>query len=204
MVLPGKVAKEVRVQFADVIRRYIAGDRSLIDEIEANAQSSSPVAQMARATLGDGEEEQDRKRRRVMEDAQIQSLQNKNRIESLEIISTSMDLMTRLNPTWTNDSRFLLQLQDQVMNITAPPSAGMAITNGKHAPITISEVARELGQTLNHSQLIQVGRMVAKAYRQRHNAAAPEHAQYVDGATRMVKSYTEADRDLIEDAITNV
>jgi hypothetical protein len=204
MVLPGKVAKEVRVQFADVIRRYMAGDESLIDEIEANARSSSPVARMARATLGDGEDERDRKRRRLMEDAQTQSLQNKNRSESLGIISTSMDLMTRLNPGWTNDGRFLLQLQDQVMNIAASPSAPTAITNGDHAPLTISEVARGLGRSLNHGQLIQVGKLVAKAYRQRHNADPPSHQQYVDGATRLIKSYTEADRDLIEEAIMDV
>jgi len=35
-------------------------------------------------------------------------------------------------------------------------------------------------------------------------AEPPEHAQYVDGATRMIKSYTEADRDLVEDAIMSV
>ena len=61
MVLPGQVAKDVRVQFSNIIRRYMAGDESLKDEIDANAQSSSPLAQMARASLqGDGEEERDR------------------------------------------------------------------------------------------------------------------------------------------------
>jgi len=41
-------------------------------------------------------------------------------------------------------------------------------------------------------------------YRARHNAEPPEHGQYVDGATRMIKSYTEADRDLVEAAIMDV
>lgn len=197
MVLPGKVAKEVRVQFADVIRRYMAGDESLIDEIEANAQSGSPMARMARATLGDGEEEQDRKRRRLMEDAQYRSM-------SLGNISTAMGILGELNPSWRRDERLVLQLEDQVKNIVAPPSSALAITNGDHAPITISGVALELGRTLNHGQLIQAGRLVAKAYRQRHNTEPSEHGQYVDGATRMIKSYTEADRDLVEDAIMRV
>ena len=48
MVLPGEVAKGTRKQFSDVIKRYIAGDASLVPEIQANAQSASPIAQMAR------------------------------------------------------------------------------------------------------------------------------------------------------------
>jgi hypothetical protein len=198
MVLPGKVAKEVRTQFSNIIQRYMAGDESLKDEIDANARSTSPVAQMARASVqSDGEEERDRKRRRLTEDAQYRSL-------ALGNINTAMDIMSKLNPAWRNDGRLLVQLEDQVKNIVAPPSSTLAITNGEHAPITISEVARELGRTLNHGQLIQAGKLVAKAYRQRHNAEPPEHAQYVDGATRMIKSYTEADRDLVEDAIMSV
>ena len=48
----------------------MAGDESLKDEIDANAQSSSPVARMARASVQvNGEEERDCKRRRLMEDA---------------------------------------------------------------------------------------------------------------------------------------
>ena len=48
MVLPGRIAKETRTQFANIIRRYLAGDHSLISEIQANAASALPVAQMAR------------------------------------------------------------------------------------------------------------------------------------------------------------
>ena len=32
MVLPGKMAKEMRVKFADIIKRYLAGDASLVKE----------------------------------------------------------------------------------------------------------------------------------------------------------------------------
>ena len=49
MVLPGKVAKETRKAFASIIHRYLAGDKSLITEIQANAESGSPIAQLARA-----------------------------------------------------------------------------------------------------------------------------------------------------------
>lgn len=36
MVLPGKTAKHIRKQFADIIVRYLDGDRSLCSEVEAN------------------------------------------------------------------------------------------------------------------------------------------------------------------------
>ena len=51
MVLPGDEAKRTRVQFADILKRYMAGDKSLIAEIDANAESNSPIPQMARASL---------------------------------------------------------------------------------------------------------------------------------------------------------
>ncbi len=52
MVLPGEMAKETRAQFASIIERYMAGDGSLHAEIEANAASAAPIAQLARDSLG--------------------------------------------------------------------------------------------------------------------------------------------------------
>ena len=51
MVLPGETAKKYRKQFAAIIRRHFAGDQSLHAEIDANATSNHPVAQMARESL---------------------------------------------------------------------------------------------------------------------------------------------------------
>ena len=51
MVLPGKVAKEYRHKFADIIRAYLAGDSKLIDQIEANAVSTNPINRMARESM---------------------------------------------------------------------------------------------------------------------------------------------------------
>ena len=48
MVLPGKVAKEFRVKACDILKRYFAGDASLLPEIQANAASNAPINQMAR------------------------------------------------------------------------------------------------------------------------------------------------------------
>ena len=63
MVLPGKIAKETRSQFSDIIKRYIGGDQTLITEINANASSTSPIAQLAQASM-DQDDDVGVKRRR--------------------------------------------------------------------------------------------------------------------------------------------
>lgn len=52
MVLPGDTAKKYRKDFCVIIKRYFAGDQSLHTEIDGNAASCHPIAQMARESLG--------------------------------------------------------------------------------------------------------------------------------------------------------
>jgi hypothetical protein len=51
MWLPGENAKQMRSKAAEILTRYYAGDPSLLKDIEANAQSASPICQAARAAL---------------------------------------------------------------------------------------------------------------------------------------------------------
>lgn len=51
MFLGGTRAAEIRSNLTSVFTRFQAGDRSLIEEIDANAASSNPIAQMARASI---------------------------------------------------------------------------------------------------------------------------------------------------------
>lgn len=75
MFLPGENAKKNRSIMAKILIRYYAGDPSLIPEIEANAASDAPVAQMARASLADEEREPEN----------AISINNKRALENLEI-----------------------------------------------------------------------------------------------------------------------
>jgi hypothetical protein len=88
----------------------MAGDQSLVGEIEVNAQVASPIAQMARETLGDVQEDQGHKRRRQMEDVYI-------RTQSLSYITSGMFIMNSLNPNWRNNTSLVTQLEDQVTSI---------------------------------------------------------------------------------------
>lgn len=54
MLLSGDKAAMHRVAMVSILSRYYAGDDSLTDEIEANAASSSAIAEMARNSVVDG------------------------------------------------------------------------------------------------------------------------------------------------------
>lgn len=89
MVLPGSMAKATRVQFADILKRYMAGDQSLITEIEANAQSSSPIAQMARGSLGTEHVQDER------------SLEYKRKREELDFRMAEYEHITRVAASYS-------------------------------------------------------------------------------------------------------
>ena len=66
MLVSGEKAAQHRAAMVTILSRYYAGDDSLTDEIEANAVSASPVAEMARNALAaEGALENPKKRPRV-------------------------------------------------------------------------------------------------------------------------------------------
>ena len=202
MFLPGEAAKRHRSAMADILRRYFAGDASLIDEIEANQASDSPIAQMARASLAAEpalEDAVDRKRKREREDQELLQLKVSN-------VSLFANTMALINPNWRDDARLRLQTEDWLKNAALNIGIG-AITNGdgsQERPISVTEVAQEMGHRLSHGQQIAVGRAVAVKYNERYNEEPSWHYQWVQGQQRKVKSYTARDRDLIEQAILDV
>lgn len=58
MILPGKIAKDIRLKMVDIIKRYLAGDKSLIQEVEHNATSDAPIHKMAREECMEGSSEE--------------------------------------------------------------------------------------------------------------------------------------------------
>jgi len=211
MILPGKVAKETRAQFADVIRRYMAGDQSMHAELRSNAESASPIAQMARASLQSEQADQQ---------DQI-SLNNKRKREELELLSLEQDLRAKMHDNavkimtsyqtlctdTTMDERARLMFKDYFLNITnlhAPSSPQQAIENGKtdsNRPVSLSNIALELGYRLKTDQAKAVGIRLKKLYMEKHNKAPPKHEQLCDGRVTLVNSYTARDRSLIESVL---
>ena len=221
VILGGKHAGEFRTIVLGVFTRYMAGDRSMIEEVEANAVSTAPIHQAYRQALaqepvvdGAGAKRQiDREdmlfeleiqeRKLALEERKSRmgvELQEKN----LQVVQTFSGLMTSLNPDWKSDTRLRLQIEDSMKTAMFGGQQAL-ITNGESPAtsrsISVSQVAQELGVRLNHSDSITIGRALASEYRKEHSEPPSKHRQWVDGAEREVNSYTERDRHLVERVI---
>lgn len=207
MILPGEMAKAVRVQFSDILKKFFKGDESIVGQVRANAVSGSAISQLARAGDSGSEQVEDnetRRKRIKREDLELVNLEQEIQERRIKNLNGFMELMTRINPTWMQtDTRFRLQTEDMVKNILTPPgSATLSITNGESSQplsLSISQLAQELGcKRLSHADSCRAGALAAKRYRATHDKAEPpKHRQWVEGAERLVNSYTEADREML-------
>lgn len=218
MVLPGKIAKETRAQFASIIERYLAGDKTLHAEIDGNAESNSTIAQLARESITSGDGESALKRRKI-QDAEVAKMELENarmaaENQQLAISNQKMayELYAMACPDGKPDDRIRLLFKDNMYNLMAP-AASSANTGAKalitagdsesgtammNRPITISTVATELGLRFTSEELKRIGGLVRKRYMQRHGEPPGKHEQLVGGSVRHVNSYTAKDRDLVE------
>lgn len=113
MFLPGEAAKKHRTAMADILRRYFAGDVTLLDEIERNQVSDSPIAQMARASLaaepdaGVGAIDDSRKRKLEMLklEAEIQCMTRRSHMDVVDkytALCTNTDIDERAKTVFKN------------------------------------------------------------------------------------------------------
>ena len=220
MILGGKVAAEYREIIEGTFTRVMAGDQSLIEVINANAASQEPVQQAYRAALAQEpvapvlddyclnrkREREDRLFDMEMAERKLELVKLEQEVQEKRIknFHDSMALMAQIRPDWMQtDARFRLQTEDVIKNIimSPPGQAAPALTNGEQAPIaslSISQLAQELGRKrLHHADACRAGALAAKRYRALHGEEPSKHRQWVDGAERVVNSYTEADRGLL-------
>jgi len=123
--------------------------------------------------------------------------------ERLENIRLGLDLLYELGGA---DERTTLALKDIVRDILLDDKLKKPVLpSGGRAEWPVSDRARHLGFNPNRTQLIRIGKTVAGLYRLRNDGNDPvTREQFVDGATRMVKSYGEADLDILDSAIALV
>ena len=131
---------------------------------------------------------EDRQRRREIEEAMLKNLR-------LEGLSRFVSAMSQLRPTWTSEDPALrTQVEEQLQN--------MAFGASTTTPLPISSVAQDIGIALQHEQLIKVGAIVARLYREKHHTEPPKKPSLHGGdMERRVNAYTETDRDLIVAAL---
>lgn len=196
MVLPGKMAKELRSQFADIIEDYI---KKNLDPQEST-----------------GDQVGFKRRREELEllkmEHEINTMIVENKIkEQNSIIAASLEIERIRDPTRSNlDDRTRLMIQDalqnSILNTTqvAPSGGGQGqITNGpsSNAPISIGGVAGRLGYKPTTNDAKRIGVDLKKRYFTLHGKPPPKHDQLCDGRVTLVNSYTELDRPLVEEAL---
>jgi hypothetical protein len=55
--------------------------------------------------------------------------------------------------------------------------------------------------TFNRGDTQKLGKLVAAAYRGQYGQEPSKHEQFVDGAVRLINSYTEKDKGMVEGVI---
>lgn len=123
--------------------------------------------------------------------------------ERLEDIRLGMDLLYELGGI---DERTQLALRDIVRDILLEDKLKKpALPSGGRAEWPCSDRARHLGFRPKRGELTKIGRVAAELYRLRHDGQdPPKREQYVDGTTRMVMCYGEAELDILDQAIAIV
>jgi hypothetical protein len=199
MILGGKVAAEFRHIIEGVFTRYMAGDRTMLEEIHAHAVSDAPIHQVYRhALVQEPVVDAAGAKRKFERQHALLELELKER--NISVMGSFCGLMTSLNPDWKSDTRLRLQIEDSMKTVMFGGQQAL-ITNGEPTAarsISVSQVAQALGVRLKHSDSIAIGRAVAAQYREQHGEPPSKHRQWVDGAEREVNSYTERDRHLLE------
>jgi hypothetical protein len=214
MVLPGKIARETRTKFASIIQRYLAGDQSLISEIQDNAVSTLPIAQLARESLQKETRDEVSRKRQIEKDDMLFEMDMVERRQkqlhlAFETQSAIMAAYTQLCPGQVMDDRARLLFKDNMLNL-AMQQAPMqkAIANGGDQakdkdsdPITVSTYALRKGRRYNLLALQKIGSIMSRLYKKRYgHLNEDKHEQFTDGAVRDVNSYTKKDLDLLDEA----
>jgi hypothetical protein len=220
MVLPGKLAKEVRKQFADVIHRYMAGDSNLISEIQANAQSAAPVAQIARETLADiappaaVHSPEDFTRKRKLEAIDLERAQIENERARAEVCTAQIANFNRMAGvietvekmgSWehvrTARHAAFCMLEDLVSTRVEKASPVRLAVEGPK-PLRISTVIAELNYGyISEQNLLNIGAKLRQLYVEKHGSEPRKDIKSFSGGYGPVNVYTEDDREIIVQAI---
>jgi hypothetical protein len=128
-------------------------------------------------------------------------------VEVLDVQKMLLETYTSLCPKAPNmliNERAGLMFKDNILNIAAP-NTQLTTGNGEHKPIqvTISTMAAALGCRFDKLDVGKTGKIVAAAYREKYGQEPGKHEQFVDGAARLVNSFTERDKGMVGAAILN-
>lgn len=203
MVLPGKMAKELRSQFAEIIENYIKENLC-----SGEGMSEQVGFKRKREELELLKMELEINAMRVISYKQEEETRT---MAQARILTAAAELERIRDPARSNlDDRTRLMVQDSLQNslLNTQFTAGSsnqqaAITNGPspNKPISIGSIAKELGYNPDTSDAKRIGLDLRKRYIKHHGKPPPKHDQLCDGRVTLVNSYNEQDRPLVEEAL---
>jgi hypothetical protein len=203
MVLPGKMAKELRSQFAEIIENYIKENLSSGEGISDQVGFKRKREELELLKM-----ELEINAMRVISYKQEEETRT---MAQARILTAAAELERIRDPARSNlDDRTRLMIQDSLQNslLNTQFTAGSsnqqaAITNGPspNKPISIGSIAKELGYNPTTSDAKRIGLDLRKRYIRHHGNPPPKHDQLCDGRVTLVNSYTEQHRPLVEQAL---
>jgi hypothetical protein len=208
MALPGKMAKEMCMKFSGIIKRYLAGDETLVKEIKANAASAHPIAQMARESLGadnainDKDMALERRKRKIELDTMESQARFEDERRKLQIQNEKLQFIKSLSQNGEVDDQVRMLFKDSILNSVRNDSGQVQTApDPTMQPLCLSSVATELGYKFSTDHLLSIGKTIKERYVAKYGALPGKHEQFVNGAVRMVNLYTKRDRAMVEQAM---
>ena len=210
----GKFGEKYRELLSDTFRRVMGGDLSLIQDVQSNAASNSPIHQLYRESLAEesavalpsatavAEISSDHKRK--LEELEMKKLEvdiERQEIENhAKMVETHVKMVKEyksLCPNGELDEAGRKKFMTSISNL-ANKQAFRRLTNDQKlgVRITVEQVAIELGLILDSGQLSSAKIWASKAYEAKYGEKPIKHAH--------VCTYTTKDRDILVKAVKSV
>ena len=205
----GKFGAKYRELLSDTFRRVMAGDESLIQDVQANAESNSPIHQLYRESLAE-EPAVALPAGGVSEPAVINP-DHKRKLEELEMKKLEVDIETQeienhaklvreyksLCPNGELDEDARKRFMTSIHNLANKQAfRRLTVAEKQNVRITVEQVVSDLGLLLDPNQLISAKIWASKAYESKYGEKPKKHAH--------VCTYTMKDRDLLIKAVKSV
>ena len=214
LLVGGKFGAKYRELLNDTFRRVMAGDESLIQDVQANAASNSPIHQLYRESLAEeapvglpvaaevAEIKSDHKRK--LEELEMKKLEvdiEKQEIENHAKMVETHALMVKeykaLCPNGELDEDARKRFMTSIHNLANKQAfRRLTVAEKQNVRITLEQVVSELGLLLNPNQLISAKMWASKAYEAKYGEKPKKHAH--------VCTYTTKDRDILVRAVKSV
>ena len=139
-------------------------------------------------------------KRKQLDEMEFAEREIKLRSMRVDTVRNFSEVMSMLDEDWKQDSRLVQQTKDWCKNGLLTKQ--LLLTDGEPAPtLYIADVAHDLEIKLQPGDTAMIGKTLKKLYQDKHASEPLKQVQFVDGAERQVNVYSEADRDIMEEAI---